>query len=148
MRMSFGVAGAPATLQRMIDKLLACMKWTCALAYLDDMIVFSNTFEDHASQLRKLFERARKGSLHFKPQKCRLCHPETKCLGYLVSATDVRPDPARTAALEHFPIPKEVRGVRSLIGVGSYYRRFIKNFARISKPLQDLSAGKRVHHRL
>ena len=83
-RMPFGVAGAPATLKRMIDRLLAGMKWTCALACLDDVIVFSNTFEDHVSQLRKFFECARKSSLHFKPQKCRLCHPETKYQGFFV----------------------------------------------------------------
>ena len=103
------------------------------------MIVFSNTFLDHVSQLQKLFELAKKGLLHFKPQKCRLCHPETKYLRYLVSATGVRPDPAKIAALENFLIPKNVRGARRFTGIGSYYRRFIKDFARMAKPLQDLT---------
>lgn len=137
-RMPFGAAGAPATQQRMVDRLLAGMKWICALAYLDDVMIFSNTFEEHLTHLRKFFERVRKASLHLKPQKCKLCHPETSYLGFLVSATGVKPDPAKTAAIRDFKQPKDARGLRSFLGIGSYYRRFIKDFARISKPLQDL----------
>ena len=144
-----GVAGAPETLEGMVDRLLAGMKCTCALAYLDNLIVFSTTFEDPLSQLQKLFERARKGSLRFKSQQCRLCHPETKYLRYLVSATGIRPDPAKTAALQNFPMPKDIRGVRSSLGVGSYSQRFIRDFARISKPRQDLThIGARFKWRL
>ncbi|KAL8439010.1 hypothetical protein Efla_002419 [Eimeria flavescens] len=70
-RMPFGAAKAPATQQRMVDNLLAGMKWSCALACLDDVIVFSNTFEEYLTHLRKLYIRATQRSLHFKPEKCR-----------------------------------------------------------------------------
>ena len=139
--MPFGAAGAPATQQRMADNLLAGMKWICALAYLDHVMVFSQTFEDHLKHLKQLFERARKGSLHVKPQQCRLYHPETNYLGFLVSAFGIRPDPAKVAALRDFPVPKDLKAVRGFLGIGCYYRSFIKNFACISKPLQGLTRG-------
>ena len=77
----------------------------------------------------------------FKPQQCRLCQHKTSYLGFLVLAFGVRPDPAKTAALRDIPLPRGLRAVRSLLGIGSVYRRFIKNFARIAKPLQDLTCG-------
>ena len=117
------------------------MKWICALAYLDDLMAFSQNFEGHLKHLRQLFERERKGSLHFKPQKCRLCHPGMSYLGFSVSAFGVIPDPAKTTALRGLPIPKDLSAVRGFRGIGSYYRRFKKNFARISKPLQDFTRG-------
>ncbi|KAL8430034.1 hypothetical protein Efla_001389 [Eimeria flavescens] len=137
--MPFGAAGAPVTQQRMVDNLRAGMKWSCALAYLDDVIVFSNTFKEHVTHLRKLFSRATQGSLHFEPQKCRLCHPETRYLGFLVSAEGVRPDSAKTAALEAFRKPINIHRLRNFLGLANYYRRFIQEYARNAKPLIELT---------
>lgn len=137
-RMPFGAAGAPATQQRMVDKLLAGMKWISALAYLDDVVIFSSTFADHLKHLELFFKRVKEANLQLQPLKSRLCQRETGYLGFLVSAEGVRPDPAKTEPIKSFPTPKDKKAVRSFLGIGSYYRRFIRNFARISEPLQRL----------
>ena len=111
--MPLGAAGAPATQQRMVDRLLAGMEWSCALAYLDDMMVFSRTFDKHMKHLRQLFKQAKKGSLQFIPQKCRLCHLKTRYLGCRVTKKALRPDPGKTNALRDVAVPKDVRSVRS-----------------------------------
>ena len=137
-RMPFGVAAAPATQQRMVDKLLAGLKWCCAIAYLDDIVIFSNTFEEHLAHLEALFGRCRKANLQLHPGKSALCQSETKYLGFIVSAEGVRPDPAKTAPIRQFPRPTDKKAVRRFLGIGSYYRRFIKGFARVAQPLQKL----------
>ena len=137
-RMPFGVAAAPATQQRMVDRLLAGLKWCCAIAYLDDIVIFSNTFEEHLAHLEALFMRCRKANLQLHPGKSALCQRETKYLGFIVSAEGVRPDPAKTAPISQFPRPTDKKAVRRFLGIGSYYRRFIKGFARVAQPLQKL----------
>ncbi|PHJ23293.1 retrovirus-related pol polyprotein from transposon [Cystoisospora suis] len=137
-RMPFGAAAAPATQQRMIDKLLGGMKWVCAIAYLDDVVVFSDTFADHLKHLEAFFVKVKEANLQLKPQKSNLCRSETCYLGFLVSAKGVRPDPSKTAPIARFPVPKDVKSVRSFLGIGSYYRRFIRDYARKAEPLQRL----------
>ena len=137
-RMPFGIAAAPATQQRMVDKLLAGLKWCCAIAYLDDIVIFSSTFEEHLAHLEALFMRCRRANLQLHPGKSSLCKKETKYLGFIVSAEGVRPDPAKTAPIKCFPRPTDKKAVRRFLGIGSYYRRFIKGFARIAQPLQKL----------
>ena len=134
-RMPFGAAGAPATQQRMIDKLLAGMKWISALAYLDDVVIYSDTFEQHLLHLEMFFARVAKANLQLHPGKSKPCQSETRYLGFLVSASGLRPDPAKTAPIRDFVTPTDVRSVRSFLGMCSYYRRFIPNFARVAEPL-------------
>ena len=137
-RMPFGAAGAPATQQRMIDKLLAGLKWVCAIAYLDDIVVFSDTFDEHLAHLEALFSRCASAQLQLQPIKSTLCQKETHYLGFIVSARGVCPDPAKTDPIAKFPVPSDKKGVRRFLGIGSYYRRFIRNYARIAQPLQLL----------
>ena len=129
LRMPFGIAGAPATQQRMMDKLLAGMKWICALAYLDNILIYSNTFTEHLAHLEALFN------------KSTLCARETSYLGFLVSAKGVRPDPNKIKPVMELPEPQDRKGVRTFLGTGSYYRRFIKNYAIRAAPLQALLSG-------
>lgn len=137
-RMPFGAAGAPATQQRMMDKLLAGLKWVCALAYLDDVVIYSDTFEQHLAHLETFFMRCEKGVLQLQPIKSKLCRRHTRYLGFIVSADGVKPDPATTDPIRNFPLPKDKRAVRRFLGIGSYYRRFIRNYARVAAPLQKL----------
>ncbi|GFT29538.1 retrovirus-related Pol polyprotein from transposon 17.6 [Trichonephila clavipes] len=112
--MPFGLCNAPSTFERMMDNLLRHFKWTMCLCYLDDIIVFSETFEDHLIRLRLVLKMS-SGS----------------CNG-------VRPDPDKIKAVRNFPIPKNIHDIRSFLGLCSYFRRFIKGFCYLAEPLQSL----------
>lgn len=116
---------------------LAGLNWVCALAYLDD-VVLSNTLEEHLAHLEALFTRCAAARLHLSPMKSALRRKATLYLGFIVPADGVRPDPRKTDPIRRFPQPTDRRMVRRLLGIGSYYRGFIRNFARLADPLQRL----------
>lgn len=133
--MPFGLTNAPATFQRMVNLLLSGLNWKSSIAYLDDIIVFSHTFEQHLSHLSEIFERFRKQNLKLSPNKCQFFRREVPFLGHIVDKQGVRPDPSKTEAVANYPTPKNISEIRSFLGLASYYRRFIPNFAKISFPL-------------
>ena len=102
------------------------------------IFIFSDTFEQHLAHLEALFSRCASASLQLQPTKSALCQAETNHLGFIVSAKGVRPNPAETDPMRYFPRPTDRRAVRRFLGLGSYYRRFIRNYARIAAPLQQL----------
>ena len=111
-------------------------------AYLDDILIYSNTFSEHLAHLKALFKRCRAGSLHLNPNKSTLCARETSYLGLLVSAKGVRPDPNKIKPVMELPEPKDHKNIRKFLGTGSYYRSFIKNYAIKAAPLQALLSEK------
>ncbi|GBN48124.1 Transposon Ty3-I Gag-Pol polyprotein, partial [Araneus ventricosus] len=136
--MPFGLCNAPATFERMMDNLLRHLKWTMCLCYLDDIIVFSETFKDHISRLRTVLKCIQEAGLVLNPKKCLFAAREVKILGHLVSRNGVRPDPDKVRAVRNFPTPKNVRDIRSFLGLCSYFQRFIKGFCYLAEPLQLL----------
>lgn len=142
--MPFGLCNAPATFERMMDNLLRHLKWTMCLCYLDDIIVFSKTFEDHLSRLSAVLGCIEKAGLCLNPKKCLFAAPEIKVLGHLVNGNGVRPDPDKIKAITDFPSPCNIRDVKSFLGICSYYRRFIKDFCIKARPLQELLKGDAV----
>ena len=136
--MPFGLTNAPATFQRMMDLVLAGIKWQHCLVYLDDVLVFSRTFDEHLSHLASVFDRLRKAGLRLAPKKCHVCRQQVHYLGHVVSARGVSVDPAKTSALARFPTPLNSDDVRSFLGIAGYYRRFIPDFARRAEPLSAL----------
>lgn len=135
----FGMCNAPATFQRMINKVLASQLWKVCLAYLDDIIVFSRTVDDHLQDLRGIFEALSKAGLRLQPKKCKVAASSVLYLGHVIDGKSVRPDPDNIRAVSNFPRPRNVKEVRSFLGICNYYRRFVKDFARISRPLNDLT---------
>ena len=117
--MPFGIAGAPAVQQRMMDSLLAGMKWISALAYLDDIAVYSKTFEEHLSHLEALFKKCKEGILQLNPIKSTVCKNETSYLGFIVSAQGVKPNPKKVEPILKFAVPKDCKAVRQFLGIGS-----------------------------
>lgn len=135
----FGLCSAPATFQRMMDTVLSGLKWQSCLVYLDDVVVFSATFEQHMERLRAVLTAIKSADLTIKPQKCHFGFRELLFLGHVISAEGVRPDPGKTEAVAKFPKPTDKKAVRRFLGLCAYYRRFVKNFSRIAEPLTRLT---------
>ena len=136
--MPFGLANAPATFQRLMDIVLAGLKWQCCLVYLDDIIVYSTTFEQHLEDLNKVFRALADANLTLKASKCQFCRPELTFLGHLITPNGIKPDPGLTSTILAFQQPATTKGVQAFLGLTGYYRRFIKNYAKIAEPLLKL----------
>lgn len=135
----FGLCSAPATFQRMMDTVLTGLKWQTCLVYLDDVVVFSATFEQHVERLRAVMKAIKSAGLTIKPQKCHFGFHELLFLGHVISSEGIRPDPEKTTAVQKFPKPTDKKAVRRFLGLCAYYRRFVKNFSRIAEPLTRLT---------
>jgi hypothetical protein len=137
--MPYGLCNGPATFQRAMDAILKSLKWRTLLVYLDDVIVHSKTLKEHIERLGEVFQRLLDAGLKLKPVKTHLFKREVEYLGHMVSGKGIAPLAAKVHAIKHFPQPKTIKQVRSFLGLASYYRKFIKNFASIAKPLHSLS---------
>ena len=137
--MPFGLCNAPATFQRLMDSVLAGLQWSSCLVYLDDIIVIRKTFEDHLRNLAEVFDRLRSANLKLKPTKCAFACKEVAFLGHIVSGQGVATNPALTEKVSNWPEPQSVREVQQFLGLASYYRRFVQDFAQIAKPLHRLT---------
>jgi hypothetical protein len=133
--MPYGLTNAPATFQRLMDIVLAGLKWQCCLVYIDDIVIYSSNFEQHLIDLRNVFLALREANLTLKASKCCFCRKEMKYLGHIVTQDGIKPDPALIKAVAHFPQPKTIKDVQSFLGLSGYYRRFIRNYSKIAEPL-------------
>ena len=136
--MPFGLCNAPATFQRMMHEVLGELIYTKAPVYIDDVNVHSKTFEQHLKDLQEVFERIRKSGLKLRIDKCHFCYQELKFLGYVIGKDGVKVDQDKIEKVKNFPRPMNITELRGFIGLASYYRRFIKGFSEIVKPLTEL----------
>ena len=125
-----------------MDLVLSGLHWTHCLVYLDDIVVFAATEEEHTHQLNLVLERVAKAGLTLKHSKCHWMQKSVKFLGHIVSSDGISVDPAKVKSVSCFPLPQNSTDVRSFLGLTSYYRRFIPVFASRSKPLADLTKKK------
>jgi hypothetical protein len=136
--MPFGLKNAPAAFSRMMSRVMADYLYEFVTVYLDDIAVYSMTFDEHCEHLRKVFERCREHRISLKLGKCVFLAPRFRYLGYLVEDGSIRPDPAKVEVLEHLPVPKNIKSVRAFLGLASYFRRFIPRFTEVASPLTKL----------
>ena len=143
--MPFGLCNAPATFQRLMQSCLGNMVNDSLLIYLDDVVVFSPDFDSHLKHLEEVFRRLHEHGLKLQPKKCHLFQRKVTYLGHVISERGVATDPAKTAAVREWPIPKTVKQVKSFTGFAGYYRRFIQGFSKIARPLNALTQGVSNH---
>ena len=135
----FGLNNSSSTFQRLMTHLLTGIQYKYALTYIDDVLVYSKSFEDHLVHLEEVFKRFQEANLKLKPSKCYFAKTELDFLGHVVSRNGVRPNENKVKAVKDFPVPKNVKQVRSFLGLSGYYRKFVKDYAKIASPLFKLT---------
>ena len=136
----FGLCNSPATFQRLMTHALRGLEWDICLVYIDDLIIFSRTFDDHLLHLEKVFKRLKEANVRLKPSKCYFVQSKVDYLGHVVSAEGLSPNPNKIKAVQEFPVPINSTGVKAFLGLCNYYRRFVKGFAQIASPLNRLTS--------
>lgn len=137
-RMPFGLANAPAVFQRMINKILGNKRFEYALAYLDDVLIPSKTVNEMFFRLEDVLKLFRQYGLTLKLSKCRFFDNTVNYLGYDVSSQGIQPGVTKVLAVKEFPKPRNVHEVRQFLGLTGYFRKFIKGYGEIARPLTSL----------
>ena len=136
--MPFGLTNAPAVFQRLMQRLLAGLNPKCGpdfvTVYIDDVLVFSATLEDHLTHLQAVVERVEEAGLKLKPSKCRFALQEVEYFEHLVTPKGLWTNNRLVEAIQKFPRPTDVSGVHRFLSLASYYRHFIHNFAKTAEP--------------
>ena len=136
--MPFGLSNSPATFQRYVQHVLRDILWKFCLVFIDDIIIWSTTPEEHLLHLKEVLSRIDDHELRLNVEKCEFSTDKVLYLGHMVTPNGILPDKDKTEALEKFPIPKKVKNIREFLGLTGYYRRFIQGYAHIAKPLTTL----------
>jgi len=137
--MPFGLSSAPSIFQRMISKLLKGIEGKYALAYLDDLLVFSPDFESHMKHIEDVFERLKNASLSLNKKKCHFIKEKIEYLGHVISHKGIQPNPEKVRAIQTLDPPTNVKGVRSFLGMAGYFRNFIPQFSALARGLTRLT---------
>jgi hypothetical protein len=136
-----GLTNAPAVFQAQMNQMLGPHLNRFVCIYLDDILIFSKTEDEHFHHLQQVLHTLRQKELKAKLSKCDFFKDELKFLGHIVSAKGIQPDPAKVAVVSDWPTPKTIYDVRSFLGLANYFRKFIRGYAAISAPLTDLLKG-------
>ena len=137
-RMPFGLSGSPATFQRLMQRCFGDQCYQTVLCYLDDIIIFSSTFDNHLERVEMVLQRLQKIGLKLKTTKCHFLQQQVLYLGHQVSADGIATDPEKIAAVKDWAVPNTIKQLRSFVGFVSYYRKYVHGFSSIAGPLHDL----------
>jgi len=140
-RMPQGVTNAPSTFQRVMEKCVGSLHLKEVLVFLDDLIVFSSSLEEHEERLMKVLHQLKEFGLKLSPDKCRFFMKSVTYLGHIVSESCVETDPDKISALTTWPKPSNISQLKSFLGFTGYYRRFVRDYSKIAKPLNALTTG-------
>ena len=137
--MPFGVKNGVSGFNRVLNHILRDKLWKSCLAYVDDVLVMSSTFEEHVQRLHEIFDTLEKANLTLKLAKCSFFQKSVKYLGHILSKSGLSPSPALISPIMYWPVPTNAKLVQKCLGLDAYYRTFIRNFSEIAKPLYHLT---------
>ena len=138
--MFFGLTNSPATFQTMMNDILReLVNEGHVIIYLDDILIFTETLEEHHRIVARVLETLEKHNLYLKPEKCDFDKKEIEYLGVIISHNSMRMDPVKIAGIMEWPEPKNVKQVQAFLGFVNFYRRFIRGFSDVAKPLTKLT---------
>lgn len=147
VRMPFGLKNAPATFQRVMDHVLRDLIGKCCLVYMDDIIIFSTSLQEHLVNLSRVLQALEKVNLKIQLDKSEFLKREVAFLGHIVTDEGVKPNPNKIETIKKWPVPSNQKELKGFLGLLGYYRRFIRDFAKITKPLTaQLRNGENVEH--
>lgn len=141
VRMPFGLKNAPGIFQRVMDDVLREFIGKICHIYIDDIIIFSKTFEEHMEHIKIILETLRKANFRVQPDKSEFIKNEVEFLGFVVSKDGLHPNPKKIESIQKYPEPQNLKDLRAFLGLSGYYRRFVKNYADTAKPLTKLLRG-------
>lgn len=137
-RMPFGLKSGPAVFQRLMDKVLGRYKWQIALVYIDDIIIYSKDFNEHLQDIDTVLGLVAKSGITLSPKKCHIAYQSLNALGHNISNLGIGTSDNNVEAVRKFPQPKNVKELQRFLGLCVYYRKFVKDFAKIAQPLYSL----------
>lgn len=141
LRLPFGLKNSPSIFQRAMDNILRDFIGKICHVYIDDIIVYSKTLEEHCKHLKLVINRLKESNMKISLEKSKFYSKEVEFLGYVVGHNVIKTDPNKLETINNYPLPKTLRQLRSFLGMIGYYRKFIKNYAQVAKPLSKYLAG-------
>lgn len=148
VRMPFGLKNAPGIFQRVMDDVLREHIGKICHVYIDDIIIFGDTLEEHLQNLETVFKTLKSANFRIQPDKSEFLKNDVEFLGFIVSKNGLKPNPKKIEAIQRYPQPKSLKELRMFLGLAGYYRRFIKDYAKLAKPLTNLLRGEDGHRRI
>jgi hypothetical protein len=136
--MPFGLTNAPATFQHIMNTIFGEFLCKFVLVFMDDILVYSSTLEDHVQHLTKVFQTLTAHQFFIKASKCLFAHQSLEYLGHVITVEGIATEPSKVEAVNRWPIPTNIRELWGFLGLAGYYRRFIRNYGIISRPLTNL----------
>ena len=137
--MPMGLTNSPSAFQRNMERVLSGLNWKICLVFMDDIIIFSKDFNQHLRDLQEIFTRLQTFGLKIRLDKCHFCRKDLPYLGVIISGENLMMNPAKVASILNMGIPQTVTQVKAFLGLTSYYRRFIEDYAYLAKPLYEIT---------